>query len=83
MRNMITRSFSHTQVTVLDAEGNILESYVVKGKTTEKKELIKAIKKTEGEIIPARVLLDKVEETRKMSVETFIANSEVIEVSEL
>lgn len=75
LRNAIKRTITYSLVTVI-ANGEMTE-YTVKGETTVKKELTKALKELQTDEIPVITVEVKTEE-RAMSFEDFISYSTVI-----
>ena len=73
LRKGITRTLNYTIVTIF-TDDEIIEK-VVKGKTTVKKEMKEWLKTNDH--IPT-IELKEVEETRYMTLEKFIENSEII-----
>lgn len=75
-RQGITRTLRYTKV-IISTEYEIIEK-IVKGKTTVSKEL-KEYLKTHKDIayIPS-IDIEEIEETRYMTIEKFIQNSEII-----
>ena len=73
LRNGITRTLKYTIVTIFTND-EIIEK-VVKGKTTVKKEMKEWLKY--NDLIPT-IELKEVEETRYMSIEQFIQNSQKV-----
>ena len=76
LRKGITRTLNYTKVIIIH-EGELIEKYV-KGKTTISKEMKEYLTVNQQINSIPTIELKEVEETRYMTLEKFIQNSEII-----